>query len=182
MSAAQVRKSRARELGARKPGRAWKRRASSSSRPGFPASRLEAPHYNQSMLLAGDVGGTKTLLGTLSAGRRPPGPRSSVSSPRRISTASTTLVQTFLAETNAGRIEAVCIGIAGTVNGLRATAGQRALAGADASGLSARFGGCPVAARQRSGGHGVCRACARLRTELTVLQEAAASPQPVTPP
>src|SRR5215468_6653074 len=72
------------------------------------------------MLLAADVGGTKALLGLFEpAGDRP--------APRAVHEYATLdfdgldeLVATFLDETGARDVAAVCIGVAGPVSGLRA--------------------------------------------------------------
>ena len=70
------------------------------------------------MILAGDVGGTKTLLGLF----RPQGDRPMPAVRREYATLDfdslDDLVQTFLDETGSRNIDAVCLGIAGPVTGL----------------------------------------------------------------
>jgi glucokinase len=95
------------------------------------------------MLLAADVGGTKTLAGLfLPGGDRP---RSQVV--REYVTLDfdslDDIVETFLEETGARAIDAVCVGVAGPINGLVARLTNVPWL-ADLSPVADRFGDCPV--------------------------------------
>jgi glucokinase len=95
------------------------------------------------VLLAGDVGGTKTLLGLF----RQNAERPASTVVREFATLDfdslDDIVQTFLEETNAREIEAVCIGVAGPVTGLVARLTNVPWL-ADASDLAERLGDRPV--------------------------------------
>lgn len=126
------------------------------------------------MLLAADVGGTKALLGLF---RR--------SSDRPVSTvvrefatpdfdSLDDIVQTFLEETNARDIDAVCIGVAGPVNGLVARLTNVPWL-ADASVVAERLGDTPV--QLVNDLEAMAQAVPVLEPdELTVLQEGVAVP------
>jgi glucokinase len=70
------------------------------------------------MILAGDIGGTKSLIGVF----RPDGERPQPSVVREYATSDfdslSQLVDTFLEETGTARVDAACFGVAGPVNGL----------------------------------------------------------------
>jgi glucokinase len=95
------------------------------------------------MLLAADIGGTKSLVGLF----RPSGDRPVASVVREYATLDfdslPEIIDTFVEETGAGRIDAVCIGVAGPVTGLAARLVNVPWI-ADASTLSDRLGGGPV--------------------------------------
>ena len=95
------------------------------------------------MLLAGDVGGTKTLLGLF----RPNGERPAQSVVREYATLDfdslDDVVGTFVDETNAGPIDAVAIGVAGPVTGHLARLTNVPWL-ADISVVGERFDDCPV--------------------------------------
>jgi glucokinase len=99
--------------------------------------------YDLCMLLAADVGGTKTLLGLFRQnGERP---RSQVI--REYATLDfdslDDIIGTFLEETGVSEVDAVCIGVAGPVTGLVARLTNVPWL-ADASAVGERLGGCPV--------------------------------------
>jgi glucokinase len=99
--------------------------------------------YYQFVLLAGDVGGTKTLMGLFrQSGDRP---RSVVV--REFGTLDfdslDDIIRTFLEETNAPDLDAVCIGVAGPVTGLVARLTNVPWL-ADLSALAERLGDRPV--------------------------------------
>lgn len=95
------------------------------------------------MLLAADVGGTKTLVGLFRQGRERP--ESQVI--REYATLDfdnlDEIVATFLDETGTRSVEAVCIGVAGPVSGLVARLTNVPWL-ADASVVAERLGDCPV--------------------------------------
>lgn len=95
------------------------------------------------MLLAADVGGTKTLVGLY----RPEGDRPGSQVIREYTTLDfdnlDEIVSTFLDETGARGIDAVCIGVAGPVTGLVARLTNVPWL-ADASVVAERLGDCPV--------------------------------------
>src|SRR4029453_16487281 len=101
------------------------------------------------MLLAGDVGGTKTLIGLF----QPASPEGSKTSgrprPQVVRQFATLdfnslddIVGAFLEETNAAHIDAVAIGVAGPVTGHRARLTNVPWL-ADISGVAERLEGCP---------------------------------------
>ena len=126
------------------------------------------------VLLAGDVGGTKSLLGLFRQNAERP-----VSTVvREFATPDfdslDDIVQTFLEETNAGEIEAVCIGVAGPVNGLVARLTNVPWL-ADASALAERLVDTPV--QLVNDLEAMAHAVPVLEPdELTVLQEGVAVP------
>ena len=95
------------------------------------------------MLLAADVGGTKTLIGLY----RPDGERPAPQVVREYGTLDfdslDDIVRTFLDETDARQIDAVCIGVAGPVTGLVARLTNVPWL-ADASAVADRLGDCPI--------------------------------------
>jgi glucokinase len=95
------------------------------------------------MLLAADVGGTKTLMGLFR--RRPDRPVSQVV--REYATLDfdslDDIVHTFLDETGARQVDAVCIGVAGPVTGMVARLTNVPWM-ADATAVAERLGDCPV--------------------------------------
>jgi glucokinase len=98
------------------------------------------------MLLAADVGGTKTLMGLYRAGH--PGkdrPQSHII--REYATLDfdslDDIVHTFLDETGTRQVDAVCVGVAGPVTGLVARLTNVPWL-ADASAVADRLGDCPV--------------------------------------
>ncbi len=130
------------------------------------------------MLLAADVGGTKTLIGLFAPPRTPDGrPRPQVM--REFVTLDfdslEDLIETFIEETGAGSaIDAVCVGIAGPVTGLVARLTNVPWL-ADASFVPGRFGDCPV--RLVNDLEAMASAVPVLeREELAVLQEGVAVP------
>lgn len=95
------------------------------------------------MLLAADMGGTKTLVGLFRHG----GARPEAAVVREYATLDfdslDEIISTFLDETGAGDIEAVCLGVAGLVSGLTARLTNVPWL-ADATPLARRFRGRPV--------------------------------------
>ena len=95
------------------------------------------------MLLAADVGGTKTLMGLY----RQNGERPSAQVVREFTTldfdALDDIVGAFLDETGSRQIDAVCIGVAGPVTGLVARLTNVPWL-ADASVVAERLGDCPI--------------------------------------
>jgi glucokinase len=95
------------------------------------------------MLLAADIGGTKTLLGLY----RPGGERPHPQVIREYATLDfdglDDLVQTFLDETGTKTVDAICVGVAGPVTGLSARLTNVPWI-ADASTLGDMAGDCPV--------------------------------------
>jgi glucokinase len=95
------------------------------------------------MLLAADVGGTKTLMGLY----RPHGERPHPQVVREYATLDfdslDDIVRTFLDETGTRRVDAVCIGVAGPVTGLVARLTNVPWL-ADASAVVDRLGDCPL--------------------------------------
>jgi glucokinase len=95
------------------------------------------------MLLAADVGGTKTLIGLY----RPGGERPQSTIVREYATLDfdglDEMVSVFAEDTGVHRVDAICIGVAGPVTGLVARL-TNAPWRADASAIAERFGDCPV--------------------------------------
>ena len=95
------------------------------------------------MLLAADVGGTKTLVGLF----RPQNDRPEPRVVREYVTLDfdnlDEIIATFLDETGAADVEAVCIGVAGPVSGLVARLTNVPWL-ADAAPVADRLGGCPI--------------------------------------
>ncbi len=130
------------------------------------------------MLLAADVGGTKTLIGLFAPPRAQDGrPKPQVM--REFVTLDFNsledLIEAFIEETGAGNtVDAVCVGIAGSVTGLVARLTNVPWL-ADASFVPGRFGGCPV--RLVNDLEAMASAVPVLeREELAVLQEGVAVP------
>ncbi len=126
------------------------------------------------MLLASDVGGTKTLMGLF----RRNGDRPTPIVVREFATLDfdslDDIVQTFLDETNARDLEAVCIGVAGPVTGLVARLTNVPWL-ADASMIAERLGERPV--QLLNDLEAMAYAVPVLEPdELTVLQEGVAVP------
>jgi glucokinase len=95
------------------------------------------------VLLASDVGGTKTLMGFYREGGERPGPAVVREYATPDFDSLDDIVQTFLEETGASDIDAVCIGVAGPVTGLVARLTNVPWL-ADASLLAERLDGRPV--------------------------------------
>jgi glucokinase len=97
------------------------------------------------MLLAADVGGTKTLVGVFD---RTGADRPAARIVREYATLDfdglDEIIKTFLEETSTGGAEAACIGVAGPVTGLVARLTNVPWM-ADASAVADRLGDCPVA-------------------------------------
>ncbi len=96
------------------------------------------------MLLAADIGGTKTLVGLFDRGRDRPVPTIVREYATRDFDGFEELVDTFLDETGAGEIEAVCAGIAGPVSGQVARLTSAPWV-ADVSAVARRFDSAPAA-------------------------------------
>jgi glucokinase len=129
------------------------------------------------MLLAADVGGTKTLIGLFAPSRPEGRPQPQVM--REFATLDFSgledLVETFLDETGTtGRIDAVCVGIAGPVTGLVARLVNVPWM-ADATFVADRLGGCPVRLMNDLEAM-ACAVPVLERDELSVLQEGIAVP------
>src|SRR5262245_61453430 len=95
------------------------------------------------MLLAGDVGGTKTLLGLFRTGRHRPAPQIVREYATLDFDGLEDLVFTFLEETGTMAVDAVSIGVAGPVSGLVARMANVPWP-ADATGISERLRETPV--------------------------------------
>jgi len=126
------------------------------------------------MLLAADVGGTKTLVGLF----RPAGDRPEARIIREFVTLDfdnlDEIVETFLEETGTREVDAVCIGVAGPVTGLVARLTNVPWL-ADASAVAERLGDCPV--QLLNDLEAMAYAVPVLEPdELTVLQEGVAVP------
>lgn len=95
------------------------------------------------MLLAADIGGTKTLVGLF----RPAGERPESQIVREYATLDfdnlDEIVAAFLEDTGTRRVDAVCIGVAGPVSGLVARLSNVPWL-ADAAVVAERLGDCPV--------------------------------------
>lgn len=96
------------------------------------------------MLLAADIGGTKTLIGLFERDVDRPVPIVTREYATLDFESFEELVETFLDETRRDRIDALCAGIAGPVNGqiARLTCAPWI---ADADAIARRLGGCPAA-------------------------------------
>ncbi len=128
------------------------------------------------MLLAADVGGTKTLIGTFAAPRSEGRPEPRVM--REFATLDfdslQDLVETFVEETGANGVGAVCVGVAGPVSGFSARLTNVPWI-ADVSFAVERFDGCPV--RLVNDLEALAQAVPLLEpSELRVLQEGIAVP------
>ena len=95
------------------------------------------------MLLAGDVGGTKTLLGLFRRGGERPTPGIVREYATLDFDSLDDIVTTFIEETNAGGIDAVAVGVAGPVAGHVARLTNVPWL-ADISVIGERLGDCPV--------------------------------------
>jgi glucokinase len=96
------------------------------------------------MLLAADIGGTKTLIGLFDRGPDRPVPAITREYATLDFDSFEELVETFLDETGAGEIEALCAGVAGPVSGLVARLTSAPWV-ADAGAVARRLGRCPAA-------------------------------------
>jgi glucokinase len=95
------------------------------------------------MLLAGDVGGTKTLLGLFRAGRERPAPGIVREYATLDFDSLDDAVRTFVEETDTRDVDAACIGVAGPVTGSVARLVNVPWL-ADISVVGERLGGCPA--------------------------------------
>jgi len=95
------------------------------------------------MLLAADIGGTKTLIGLFDRGRDRPVPTVTREYVTLDFESFEELVNTFLEETGAKEIEALCAGIAGPVVGQVARLTSAAWV-ADIGAVARRIGNCPA--------------------------------------
>ena len=96
------------------------------------------------MLLAGDIGGTKTLLGLFEPNADRPHPRVVREYATLDFDSLDELIQVFLDDTQSvSEVTAVCIGVAGPVTGLTARLTNVPWL-ADASGLADRLTNCPI--------------------------------------
>lgn len=95
------------------------------------------------MILAGDVGGTKTLFGLFRPERPRPVPVVFREYPTLDFNSLDALVQAFTRDTGATTVDAVCLGVAGAVSGLTARMVNVPWI-ADATPLVSRFAGRPV--------------------------------------
>lgn len=95
------------------------------------------------MWLAGDVGGTKTLVGLFRAGPDRPEPAVVREYATLDFDSLDEIATTFLEETGAANVEAVCIGVAGQVSGLMARLTNVPWL-ADAAPIASRLGDCPI--------------------------------------
>ena len=95
------------------------------------------------MLLAADIGGTKTLIGLFDRGTDRPLPFVSREYATRDFESFEELAETFLDETGGHDVQAICAGIAGPVSGpiARLTSAPWV---ADLTAVSRRMGGCPA--------------------------------------
>ena len=99
--------------------------------------------YHQRMLLAADIGGTKTLIGLFERQGERPLPQVTREYVTRDFESFEELVDTFLDETGGAGVEAICAGIAGPVSGLVARLTSAPWL-ADMSAIGKRIGGCRV--------------------------------------
>lgn len=95
------------------------------------------------MLLAADIGGTKTLIGLYDRDGDRPAPIVTREYATLDFESFEELVETFLDETQRGTIGALCAGIAGPVTGQVARLTSAPWI-ADAAAIAARLGGCPA--------------------------------------
>jgi glucokinase len=95
------------------------------------------------MLLAADMGGTKTLVGLFRAGEDRPEPAVVREYATLDFDSLDEIIGTFLDETGAADVEAACIGAAGQVSGLVARLTNVPWL-ADASPVAQRLGDCPI--------------------------------------
>jgi glucokinase len=99
--------------------------------------------YHLGMLLAADIGGTKTLMGLFERDVDRPLPIVTREYATLDFESFEELVETFLDETRRGQIDAICAGIAGPVTGQVARLTSAAWI-ADADAIARRLGGCPA--------------------------------------
>lgn len=130
--------------------------------------------YHLGMLLAADIGGTKTLMGLFERGADRPAPIVTREYATLDFESFEELVETFLDETRRGSIEALCAGIAGPVNG-RVARLTSAPWVADANAISHRLGGCPAVLVNDLEAMASCIPVLN-RDEIHVLQEGIADP------
>lgn len=97
------------------------------------------------MLLAADIGGTKTLMGLYERDTDRPAPIVTREYATLDFESFEELVETFLDETRRDTVEALCAGIAGPVNGRVARLTSAPGWVADANAISARLDGCMAA-------------------------------------
>jgi glucokinase len=95
------------------------------------------------MLLAGDVGGTKALIGLYQPGAERPKPMVVREYATLDFDSLPAIIDTFLEETGTTTVDAICVGVAGPVNGLMARLVNVPWM-ADLSGLAERFSGRPI--------------------------------------
>jgi glucokinase len=96
------------------------------------------------MLLAADIGGTKTLIGLFESGRDRPAPVVAREYATLDFESFEELVETFMDETGGGDVTALCAGVAGPVSGLIARLTSAPWV-ADAGAVAHRLGHCPAA-------------------------------------
>ena len=127
------------------------------------------------MLLAADIGGTKTLIGLFDRGPDRPIPTVTRDYVTLDFDSFEELVETFLDETGAGHIEAICAGVAGPVVGQVARLTSAAWL-ADIGAVAGRIGDC--AADLVNDLQAMAAAIPVLRRdEICVLQEGVAMPE-----
>lgn len=95
------------------------------------------------MLLAADIGGTKTLIGLFERQGDRPKSMFTREYPTLAFDGFATLVEAFLKEARVSEVEALCAGIAGPVTGLTARLTSAPWI-ADAGAISVSLGGCPA--------------------------------------
>ncbi len=139
--------------------------------------KWSALRYHRPMLLAGDVGGTKTLMGLFRASSDDDG-RPVQGITRKYVTRDfdslDEIVGTFVGETNPTGIDAVAIGVAGPVTGHTARLTNVPWV-ADVSAVSLRFAGCPAVLLNDLEALGFA-VPVLARDELLVLQKGVAMP------
>lgn len=126
------------------------------------------------MLLAADIGGTKTLIGLYREGPERPAPVVTREYATLDFESFEELVETFLDETQRPAITAACAGVAGPVTGDTARLTNVPWV-ADASAVSRRIGGCPFLLINDLEAMASCIPVL-LPEELHVLQEGVADP------
>ncbi len=131
--------------------------------------------YHLSMLLAADIGGTKTLIGLFERnGDERPTPVVTREYATLDFESFEELVETFLDETQRGGIDALCAGIAGPVTGQVARLTSAPWV-ADAGAIAQRLGGCPALLINDLEAMASCIPVLT-RDEIRVLQEGIADP------
>lgn len=138
------------------------------------AARTHRIIYHLRMLLAADIGGTKTLIGLYERGSDRPTPIVTREYATLDFESFEELVETFLDETQRGAIDALCAGIAGPVNGhvARLTSAPWI---ADADAIAVRLGGCRTSLLNDLETMASCIPVLESH-ELRVLQEGVADP------